>query len=64
MFAWIVFRTTPIVSASCSRNVNWTGEKAWNAASSSTAITWSSNRTGITMMFRGVASPSADAIRT
>ena len=39
------------------------GVNAWNAASSITAITSSSNRTGITMMLRGTASPSADAIR-
>ena len=63
MFAWIVFSTTPIVSASCSMNVSCAGVKAWNAASSITAITSSSKRTGITMMLRGTASPSADAIR-
>ena len=63
MFALIVFSTTPIDSASCSRNASCTSVNSWNAASSTTAITWSSNRTGRTMMLRGGASPSADVIR-
>src|SRR5262249_43065761 len=46
MFAWIVLSTTPIDSASCSRNVCCIGVKRWNDANSTTAITCSSNRTG------------------
>ena len=63
MFAWIVFSTTPIVSASCSRNVSWTGVNAWNAASSSDRHHLVLEQPGITMMLRGTASPSAEAMR-
>jgi hypothetical protein len=45
-FALIVFRTTPIDSESWSRNVCWTSVNGVNAASSITAITVSSNKTG------------------
>src|SRR5439155_632123 len=50
------------VSVSCSRNVRWPALKRWNDASSMTAITWSSNRTGRTMMLTGAASPRPDVI--
>ena len=62
MFAWIVFSTTPIDSESCSRKVSCTGVKRLNEASSITAMTCSSNRTGMTMIVVGAASPSPDVI--
>ena len=62
MFARIVFRTTPIDSESWSRNVCWTSVNRVNDASSITAITFSSNRTGRTMMLAGAASPRPEAI--
>ena len=62
MFAMIVFSTTPIDSLSCSRNARCTSVKRLNDASSITAITWSSNRTGRTITFTGAASPSPDVI--
>ena len=42
VFARIVFRTTPIVSPSCSRKVRWMSRNGSSAASSITAITRSS----------------------
>src|SRR6266545_3623309 len=57
MFAWIVLSTTPMDSESCSRNACCTGVKRWNEASSTTAITWSSKRTGRTITFTGEPSP-------
>ena len=62
MFAVIVFRTTPIDSESCSRNACWISVNGSNEASSITAITVSSKRTGMTMMLVGAASPRPDAI--
>ena len=58
----IVFRTTPIVSVSWSRNVWCTSLNGVNEASSITAITCSSKSTGSTMMFVGAASPSPEVI--
>ena len=60
-FAVIVASTTPIVSVSWSRNCRMISLNGVNEASSITASTCSSNRTGITMMSRGVESPSPDA---
>ena len=60
--ATIVFTTTPSVSDSCSRNVRCASENGMNDAISITAITWSSKRTGRTMMLTGSASPRPDAI--
>ena len=62
MFALIVFSTTPIDSESISRKVCWTSENGANDASSITAITVSSKRTGTTMMLVGAASPRPEAI--
>ena len=62
--AMIVESTTPIVSVSWSRNWRMISLKGVNEASSITASTCSSNRTGITMMFVGRALPSPDAICT
>ena len=47
-----------------SRNVWWVIEKAENEASSITAHSVPSNRTGMAMMFRGVDAPSPELIRT
>ena len=63
-FAISVFSTTPIVSMSCSRNVRWISLNGSNDASSITPSTWSSNRTGRTMMFTGAPSPRPDVIFT
>jgi len=62
MFAMIVLRTTPIDSLSCSRNARCTSVKRLKDASSITAITWSSNRTGRTTTFTGGALPRPDVI--
>ncbi len=56
--------TIPIVSPSWSRNARCTSLNWSNEASSITAITWSSNRTGITIRLRGAASPRPDEILT
>ena len=62
MFASIVLSTMPIDSVSWSRNAWWIGLNASNDASSMTALTWPSKRTGSTMMLRGGASPRPEAI--
>ncbi len=51
--AMIAFSTTPSVSASCSRKAWLTSENSRSEASSTTAMTCSSNRIGMTMMFFG-----------
>jgi hypothetical protein len=60
MFAMIVDSAMPIVSMSWSRKRCCTSSKSRNDASSITPSTCSSNRTGITMMLRGGASPSPE----
>ena len=62
MLASIVFRTMPMLSVSWSRKVRWTSLKRWKEASSTTALTFPSKRTGSTMMLAGVASPSPELI--
>ena len=59
----IVDKTTPIVSVSWSRNWRMISLNGVNEASSITATTCSSNKTGITMMSRGAESPRPDAMR-
>ncbi len=51
-------------SVSWSRNVRWFWLNAWNDASSTTALTSPSNRTGSTTMLRGAALPSPELTRT
>jgi hypothetical protein len=51
--AMIALSTTPSVSESCSRNVVSTSENSPSVASSMTAMTCSSKRTGSTTMLRG-----------
>src|SRR5690606_1389781 len=48
----------------CSRNVRWVGVNSDSEASSSTALTWSSNSTGSTMTLRGAALSRPDSICT
>ena len=62
--AWIVFRTMPTLSVIESRNAWWVGLNVENEASSTTARSEPSNRTGRTMMLRGAASPRPELIRT
>ena len=62
--AWIVLMTIPIVSPSWSRKVRCTSVNGSNDASSTTAITWSSKRTGMTMTARGDASPRPETTFT
>jgi hypothetical protein len=62
MLAMIVDSAMPIVSMSWSRKRCCTSSNGWNEASSITPSTCSSKETGITMMLRGFASPSPDAI--
>ncbi len=60
MFAPIMLRTTPMLSVSCSRNSRWMDENGSKLASSITARTSSSKRTGSTMRLSGGASPRPD----
>ncbi len=62
MFAWIMFSTTPMLSASWSRKIWWIWLKGRKDASSTTAFTSPSKRMGSTMMLRGGASPSPELI--
>jgi hypothetical protein len=57
-----MFRTTPIDSASWSRNDWWIALNGRKLASSTTPFTSPSKRIGRTMMFRGGASPRPDVI--
>ncbi len=60
MLALIMFSTTPIDSVSWSRKTWWMALKGLNEASSITAFTSPSKRTGSTMMLSGGASPSPE----
>ena len=51
MLVAMVLSTMPMLSASWSRKVRWISVKRWKEASSSTALTSSSNRTGSTTRF-------------
>jgi hypothetical protein len=62
--AWIVFRTMPTLSVIESRKAWWVTLNGENDASSTTARSVPSKRTGRTMMFSGTASPSPELIRT
>ena len=62
VFASIVLSTMPIDSVSWSRNAWWVGLNRSNDASSRTALTWPSKRTGRTMMLAGAASPRPEEI--
>jgi len=62
--ASMVFSTSPMLSGSWSRNAWWTAENAEKDASSTTARTETSKRTGSTMMFSGVAAPRPELMRT
>ena len=64
VLASIVLSTRPMLSVSWSRNAWWVTLNGENEASSTTARTEPSNRTGSTMMFSGVDSPSPELIRT
>ena len=64
MFASMVFRTIPIDSVSWSRKSWWMVEKRSKLASSMTACTCPSKRTGRTMMLIGADSPRAELIFT
>ena len=64
LLAMIVESTTPIVSASWSRNARLTSANGFSEASSITASTCSSNRIGRTMMFTGSASPRPEVTLT
>ena len=57
MLVAMVLSTMPMLSASWSRKVRWISVKRWKEASSSTALTSSSNRTGSTTRLRGGAPP-------
>ena len=62
MFAPIMLSTTPIDSVSWSRKIWWMAPNGLNDASSITAFTSPSKRTGRTMMFSGGASPRPELI--
>ena len=62
--AWIVLRTMPMLSVIESRNAWWVTLKGEKEASSITARTDPSNRTGRTMMLSGAESPSPELIFT
>ena len=62
--ASIVLSTRPMLSVSWSRNAWCVTLNGENDASSTTARTDPSNRTGSTMMLSGVAAPSPELIRT
>ncbi len=62
MLAVIMLITTPTLSVSWSRKTWWMSEKGRKEASSTTARTSPSKRTGRTMMLRGGASPSPELI--
>jgi len=64
VFARIVFSTMPIDSMSWSRNIWWVALKRSKEASSMTACTPPSKRTGSTMMLSGGASPRPEEIWT
>ena len=53
-----------MLAVSCSRNVICSSVKALTEASSITALTWPSNSTGSTMMFRGGTLNSPEPIGT
>ena len=57
MLAPIMFSTTPMLSVSWSRKIWWMALNGLNEASSITAFTSPSKRTGRTMMLNGAASP-------
>ena len=52
----------PIEAVSCSRKAICSSVKSLSEASSITALTWPSNRTGSTMMLLGVASNRPERI--
>ena len=60
--ASMVLRTMPMLSASWSRKSMCVGLNGWNEASSTTARTSPSKRTGSTMMLTGPDSPRAELI--
>ncbi len=62
--ALIVFRTIPMLSTSWSRKSRWTEVKRLNEASSISAMTLPSKRTGTTTMLSGAASPRPERMRT
>ena len=64
LLAMIVESDTPIVSMSMSRNCLWISLNGRSEPSSITPSTWSSNRTGITMMLAGAASPRPEPTLT
>ena len=64
LLASMVFSTIPMLSVSWSRNARWVSLKRSKEASSMTALTSPSNRTGSTTMLSGVASPRPELIWT